>query len=91
MALSAKQLAMAWINRCLEAERIQPEEEELQSLNGGKPIKEKVLNDAIGMIHTILSNIKTSKFQPYVDKYCQGANNDQEEAEENRVPDNLQP
>lgn len=70
MSLSAKQLAMAWINSKLEPNKINPEEEELQALNGGQPIKEKTLEQAISTINSTLAKLKETKFQPYVDKYC---------------------
>lgn len=70
MSLSAKQLAFAWINSKLDPSRINPEDEELQILNGGKPIKEATIEGAKKFIMDELAKLKASKYQPYVEKYC---------------------
>lgn len=70
MGLSAKQLAMAWINQKLELERINPDDEELTELNGGKEPSEKVKTQAKEFVRENLQKLKTAKYQPYVDKYC---------------------
>ena len=91
MSLSSKQLGMAWIHSKLDPKRIRPEEDELQALNGGKPIKEKVLEEAIEFIQENLANLRKTKYQPYVEKYCQtgGKPNDQASEEEHGSGDSL--
>ena len=84
MALSPKQLAFGWINRCLEPENIDPERHELEALNGG-PISNKLMDDAKGFVHEELQKLKAKKYQPYVDKYIHGkeVTNAPEENEDN--------
>lgn len=68
MAISAKQLGMAWINSKLAPEKIDPEEEELQVFNNGKPIKPDVLAKAVEFIHEDLAKMKI-RYQTYTEKY----------------------
>ena len=70
MGLSAKQLAMAWINSKFEPERINPELEEFTDLNGGKEPSQKVQEEAKKFIIENIQKLKKTKYQPYVDKYC---------------------
>jgi predicted PolB exonuclease-like 3'-5' exonuclease len=67
--LSAKQLAYAWINQKLHPSKIQVDEEELQELNGGKPIKPAVLEEAKRMVLESLARDK-KRYEDYVSKYC---------------------
>lgn len=84
MALSSKQLGMAWINSKLDPTRIDPSEEELQDLNGGKPVSEKTLEGAKSFIIENLGKLRQTKYQPYVDKYCnlKGTTNAEDGTEE---------
>lgn len=68
MALSAKQLGMAWINSKLEPDLIDPEDEEFQKLNGGKLVKPELVEKAIAFIMEDLAKMKI-RYQNYVEKY----------------------
>lgn len=59
---------MAWINQKLEPDRIDPEDEELQGLNGGKPLSDKVLEAAKAGIREELAKMKL-RYAAYVEKY----------------------
>lgn len=86
MALSPKQIAMAWINSKLEPDRINPEEEELQALNGGKPLDEKKLEKVIEFIMADLAKVKV-RYQQYTEKYVGEVNvNNSPENEEDEAP-----
>ena len=76
--LSPKQLAFAWINRCLEPSRIDPELKEFEELNGGE-VTDKACEEAIKFIHEELAKLKERKYQPYVDKYVKGRVSDAKE------------
>lgn len=65
--LSAKQLAMAWINNCLAVEKINPDAEEFQAI-AGRVLDDKVIEDATNIVKAELAKTKT-RFQHYVDVY----------------------
>lgn len=96
MALSPKQLGMVWINQKLEPSRINPEDEELNFINGG-PIKPEVMAKAKAFIFDELAKLKP-RFHNYALKYGEiddgstdSSNEQQEEHEGNpndsRLPD----
>lgn len=84
--LSPKQLAFAWINRCLEPARINPEREEFEELNGGE-VTDKACEEAIQFIQEELAKLKERKYQPYVEKYVKGRVSDAKEETSEPVED----
>lgn len=67
MALSAKQIAMAWINSKFEPDHIKVDDEELIEI-AGVDAKSEVLEKAKEMILEDLAKTKV-RYQDYVDKY----------------------
>lgn len=71
MALSPKQLAFGWINSKLEPATINPEEDELQILNGGKPLKPELFEKTVAVINEELAKVKI-RYDTYWKKYGNG-------------------
>lgn len=81
-SLSPKQLGMCWINSKLEPSKINPEDEELNFINGG-PIKPEVMAKAKAFIFDELAKMKV-RYHNYAQKYGEvdGSSGTEEEAEQ---------
>lgn len=80
MALSPKQLAMAWINSKLAPENIDPENHELFAIYGGSIPNDKLVK-AKEFIFEDLAKVKV-RYQQYTEKYVGEANVSSIETEE---------
>lgn len=67
MALSPKQLAMAWINEKLDPSRIEVEDSELNKING-KHLSQEVIAKARQFVMEDLAKVKV-RYQQYTEKY----------------------
>lgn len=84
--ISPKQIGMAWINSKLDPQKINPEDEELQVFNGGKPLTEDKLAKAKQFIYEDLAKVKI-RYQKYTEKYVGDTNVDSPENEKDETPE----
>lgn len=86
MALSPKQIAMAWINSKLEPDKINPENDELMAIAGNSLSSEK-MDKAREFIMADLAKVKV-RYQQYTEKYVGEVNvNNSPENEEDEAPE----